>query len=158
MILSTLILIIAAITFSASTAINPLTIGLLILFLALVLAVTFGLSISSWVALLIFLIYIGGILVIFAYFVAITPNQNLPIPLLVGMILTSLFALASISFSAELKSYVILRYTSQTNIIYELFSINVLIILALILLFTIVVVVKVSIHRKGPLRPFFKYV
>ncbi len=158
MLLSLLILTITATTFTASIALNPLTIGLLILFLALILSVTFSLSISSWVALLIFLIYIGGMLVIFSYFVAITPNQNLSAIVLINTLFSSIFVLAFISYILNIFTPLNINYITQTNIIYEKYNIPVLIILALILLFTIVVVVKVSIHNKGPLRPFFKYV
>lgn len=155
MILSLLILIITATTVTASVATNPLTIGLLILFLALTLSITFSTSISSWVALLIFLIYIGGILVIFSYFVAITPNQNLSVNILLRILLSSIFTLSLISWLLNLKSPINLAYIPQINIIYQKFNIPILLILALILLFTIVVVVKVSIHNKGPLRPFY---
>jgi len=158
MTLSLLFLTITATTFTASIAINPLTIGLLILLLALILSVIFSMSISSWVALLIFLIYIGGILVMFSYFVAITPNQNLSVIVVFSTLFSSIITLAFIAYSLNILIPINLRYVTQSNIIYEKFNIPVLIILALILLFTIVVVVKVSIHNKGPLRPFFKYV
>lgn len=158
MLLSLLILTITATTFTASIAINPLTIGLLILLLALILSIIFSISISSWIAFLIFLIYIGGILVIFSYFVAITPNQNLSIIVVIRTLILSIITLAFISFTLKINVPMNISYITQTNIIYEKINIPVLIILALILLFTIVVVVKVSIHNKGPLRPFFKYV
>ena len=158
MILSLLILTITATTFTASIAFNPLTIGLIILFLALTLSVIFSLSISSWVALLIFLIYIGGILVIFSYFVAITPNQNLSVIAVISILLSSILILIFISFMLDMLIPINIAYSTQTNIIYEQYNIQTLIILALILLFTMVVVVKVSIHNKGPLRPFFNYV
>lgn len=158
MILSILILTISATTFTASAAINPLTIGLLILLMALLLSITFAISMSSWIAILIFLIYIGGILVIFSYFVAITPNQNLSFITLLAILLSSIFSIIFIAFILNITTPININYVSQTNIIYEKFNIPVLITLALVLLFTIVVVVKVSIHNKGPLRPFLKYV
>jgi len=158
MILTIIILIITTITFTASLAINPLTIGVIILLLALILAITFSISISSWVALLIFLIYIGGILVIFSYFVAITPNQNLPIVTIIRIIIISILALRFITYVLEIAPPINYTYTSQTNIIYEKLNIISLIMLALILLFTIVVVVKISTNSKGPLRPFLRYV
>ena len=158
MILSIIIISLTATTFTAIMAINPLTLGLLILLLALLLSIIFSISISSWVALLIFLIYIGGILVIFSYFVAITPNQNLSVISVLRILLSSIFTLGFISTTLNILTPINLIYTTQTNIMYEKYNISVLIMLALILLFTIVVVVKVSIHNKGPLRPFFNYV
>jgi len=154
MILSILILTITATTFTASAAINPLTIGLLILLLALLLSITFATSMSSWIALLIFLIYVGGILVIFSYFVAITPNQNLSVIVLINILISSIFVLLFIRYILNILTPINIEYVPQINIIYEKYNISILIILALILLFTIVVVVKVSIHNKGPLRPF----
>jgi len=94
----------------------------------------------------------------FSYFVAITPNQNLSVIVVFSTLFSSIITLAFIAYSLNILIPINLRYVTQSNIIYEKFNIPVLIILALILLFTIVVVVKVSIHNKGPLRPFFKYV
>nr|AOR07215.1 NADH dehydrogenase subunit 6 [Mesenchytraeus cf. gelidus SL-2017] len=154
MILSLLILTITATTFTASTAMNPLTMGLLILMMALLISMIFSMSMSSWVALLIFLIYIGGMLVMFSYFVAITPNQNLSMMLVLSMLISSVSALIFMAFMMNMTPPMNLEYTVQTNIMYEKFNIIMLTMLALILLFTMVVVVKVSIHNKGPLRPF----
>nr|AOR07212.1 NADH dehydrogenase subunit 6 [Mesenchytraeus cf. pedatus SL-2017] len=154
MMLSLLILTIAATTFTATMAMNPLTLGLLILFLALMLSITFSTAMSSWVALLIFLIYIGGMLVMFSYFVAITPNQTLPVMLMLGILMSSIISLSIISKTLYMKSPVNFTYMPQINIMYQSFNISTLLMLALILLFTMVVVVKVSTHNKGPLRPF----
>nr|AOR07213.1 NADH dehydrogenase subunit 6 [Mesenchytraeus solifugus] len=156
MMLTLMILIITATTFTATAAMNPLTLGLLILFLALLLSISFSMSMSSWVALLIFLIYIGGMLVMFSYFVAITPNQNLSTMLILSMLSISMMALSSISFMLNMSPPIEMEYVQQTNIMYESYNIFSLIMLAMILLFTMVVVVKVSIHNKGPLRPFSK--
>jgi len=45
-------------------------------------------------------------------------------------------------------------YIRQINIIYEITNIKLLIILALVLLFTIILVVKIVRYGKGPFRPF----
>nr|AOR07214.1 NADH dehydrogenase subunit 6 [Mesenchytraeus antaeus] len=156
MMLSLLILTMTATTFTAFAAMNPLTMGLLILMLALLLSITFAMSMSSWIALLIFLIYIGGMLVMFSYFVAITPNQNLSVMVLLSMLISSIITLMFIAYTLDMLTPINTMYTSQINIMYEKYNIPILIMLALILLFTMVVVVKVSIHNKGPLRPFFK--
>jgi len=154
MILSLILITITATAFTATIAINPISIGLLILFLALMLAILFSLTISSWVSFLIFLIYIGGILVIFSYFVAIIPNQTLPIIIISITILisTSFFIITSLFLG--ISPTISISFFKQTNIIYTEYNIPTLIILALILLFTIILVVKISIHNKGPLRPF----
>ena len=107
-----------------------------------------GLSFSF----LIFLIYVRGILVIFTYFVALSPNlktNNLTIytaPILFIIVLSSnlFYTLPQTSTS----------YKSIINVFYLKNNIPILLILALILLFTIIVVVKLVNTNKGPLRPF----
>jgi NADH-ubiquinone oxidoreductase chain 6 len=61
---------------SMVTAYYPLSLGLWILILSISISVLIRTSFSRWFGFIIFLIYIGGILVIFAYFVAIQPNQQ----------------------------------------------------------------------------------
>lgn len=153
MILATIILSISTVAFTLPLAINPLSLGLIILFLALLLATSFSTSISSWVASLIFLIYIGGILVIFAYFVAIIPNQTLSIIYILSIIVLIISTISIIIYSLNL--YPKINYSSiQINFMYTRTNLSTLIILAIILLFTIVVVVKIATNNKGPLRPF----
>ena len=97
-------------------------------------------------------------LVIFAYFAAITPNQHLYISqlalvTLVPAILWALFILIQplhLSFSAT---------TLNPNIpITILFNNLPLTLLAIILFLTLVAVTKISFFNMGPLRPFLSYV
>lgn len=148
-VLTSLIITSSAITILAST---PLNLGISILFIALILATIYSSIISSWIAFLIFLIYVRGILVIFTYFVALSPNlktNNLTIytaPILFIIVLSSnlFYTLPQTSTS----------YKSIINVFYLKNNIPILLILALILLFTIIVVVKLVNTNKGPLRPF----
>lgn len=146
--------IICAIASSIFLAINPLSLGIIILALALTLAVSFSLFISSWLAFLIFLIYIRGMLVIFAYFVALVPNQQINIITIGSISIISTIIIVIFINWFNIKAPVLPLYISQIRIIYQKFNIPLLIILAWILLFTIVVVVKLVTGNKGPLRPF----
>lgn len=149
-----LILVILSLAINIFLIINPLSIGISILLMALIVAILFSYSISSWIAFLIFLIYIRGILVIFSYFVSLTPNQTINIlyitttTLLTYLVLNS--TLIALNINTQLSSY----YTTQTNIFYLEPNSPILIILAIILLITIIIVVKLTITNKGPLRPF----
>lgn len=158
MILLILTLITSAIALSLFLAINPLTIGLIILIIALILATTFAYSISSWIAFLIFLIYIGGILVIFSYFVSIIPNQSLIFTYNASIMCLSFLCLIFTSITLNIKPITTPSYSLILDFIYTKYNIPILLLLALILLFTIVVVVKLTILSKGPLRPFTNYV
>jgi hypothetical protein len=96
-------------------------------------------------------------LVIFAYLVALTPNQQINLITLVPLIF-----LFTVSF-LFMFIYKITPTISSLNIkfIYTFYLTNnvpLLLILALILLFTIIVVVKLVTNNKGPLRPFINYV
>lgn len=138
-------------------AINPITIGVLILLIALSLAIIYGLTLSSWIAFLLFLIYVRGMLVIFAYFVALSPNQQINkfiiIPSITFILVVTLAIIWTNLYPNIAPTYQYLINTFYTNI-----NTPILIIIAIILFLAIVVVVKVVTNNKGPLRPFIKYV
>lgn len=154
------IMILTSILLTLSSAIflsiNPLILGIIILGTALILTLIYSQILTSWVAFLIFLIYVGGILVIFAYFVALTPNQHtniIIIPLILIFTITLIWIALLNKYPTTPTTYIKLMYTFYQND-----NIQLLLILALILLFTIVVVVKLVTNNKGPLRPFINYV
>lgn len=139
-------------------SITPLTIGISILTIALTLAIIYSWLISSWIAFLIFLIYVRGILVIFAYFVALAPNQKTNISfIIIPILLVSSITFLSINLS-NTNIYISSFLKTSINIFYLKTNIFILIMLAIILLLTIIVVVKLVTTSKGPLRPFINYV
>lgn len=156
---SIFILIISSLAINIFIIINPLSIGISILFIALSVATIFSFSISSWIAFLIFLIYIRGILVIFSYFVSLTPNQTTNIISIIIILSFTFLILITLSLSINIKTIANPLYSIQSNIFYLLPNTSTLILLALILLLTMIIVVKLTINTKGPLRPFLnKYV
>lgn len=134
-----------------------MTAALRLLAISIIVATTYAMTTSTWLAIIVFLVYVAGILVIFAYFVAITPNQQIMIsanPILLLIIFTSslIYSIIRLSnFTSIDKSIKILFIYSNNNP-------ATLLILALVLLLTIVVVVKISRQSKGPLRSFISYV
>jgi NADH-ubiquinone oxidoreductase chain 6 len=146
--------IITSILIAIPTAAAPLSLGLWIWILALITAIISALSISPWFGFIIFLIYIGGILVIFAYFAAISPNQQLYISqlLLVTIIPFSIWTI--IIFLQPFFFTFSFPTTNPSISIIILLNPSPLIILALILFFALVAVTKVSSFNRGPLRPF----
>jgi len=132
---------------------TPITFGINILLISITISFLFALSRSSWIAFLIFLIYIRGTLIIFSYFVALTPNTTLSSPIHIPLIILTPFLILLIcyiinpSFSTQIRAF-------STNTFYSIQSIPLLILIALILLITIIIVVKIASINKGPLRPF----
>ncbi len=151
------ILMISSIAINIFIIINPLSMGISILFMALTVATIFSYSMSSWIAFLIFLIYIGGMLVIFSYFVSLTPNQTTNIISIIIILISTYTILIIVFIFSNIKTLSPPIYHTQANIFYLQSNTPSLIILALILLLTIIIIVKLTINTKGPLRPF-KYV
>lgn len=154
MTLTIYILIIITSTFTLYLASTPIILGINILIMALLLSATFASFIRSWFAFLIFLIYVGGILVIFAYFLALTPNQQIinPNNILYGLI--SLITFSLLTYTTNIKIPTISQFYQGNSTLYLKNRAPFLILLALILLFTIIIVVKITVRSKGPLRPF----
>jgi NADH-ubiquinone oxidoreductase chain 6 len=138
-------------------ALNPITIGISILTIALTLAIIYGLTLSSWIAFLLFLIYIGGILVMFAYFVALSPNQQIN-KLSITPSLIFIISIFTVILYIQVYPRITPTFQFLINTFYTNINISLLILLAIILFLTIVVVVKIVTNNKGPLRPFIRYV
>ena len=106
----------------------------------------------SWFGYIMFLIYIGGILVIFSYFTAIQPNQDIFItkPFYYWIIIYLLLPINASSFSIDLFTSSFWWIRSMFNS----FNTICLILVGLVLFLALVRVVKVTITSFSPLRPF----
>lgn len=155
---STLILLIiittSLVTITAST---PITIGALILIQAILISLSLmGLS-SSWFSIILFIIYIGGLLVIFSYFIALGPNQHIYL-LPTSMFALALFILLSYNLAQWPIRTSIINLLSSTPIppltIYDQENSLILILLVIVLFLALILVVKITNRSAGPLRPF----
>merc|ERR1711893_259114 len=163
----------AIILFSITTSIllllpliaQPLRLGLAIMVSTILICLLTGMFLSSWYGFILFLIYVGGLLVIFAYVATLSPNT-----LFGGA--GSLFFLAGAQTVLPLGIYY--AYFPDTGFLtnpsynlkemgmlkrhgIELVSpiiISILISLALILLINLVVVVKICYYQQSALRPY----
>nr|AWH61691.1 NADH dehydrogenase subunit 6 [Reticunassa festiva complex sp. C] len=142
---------------------QPLSLGLIIMISTLLMCFISAVTLSSWYGYILFLIYVGGLLVMFAYVAALSPNvlfgkgtpmiffliMLLPICIilyflpLVDLSTVSYFNLSELKF---LKVYGIEMVAPQ--------MISVLIGLAIILLINLIVVVKICYYQHASLRPF----
>lgn len=147
-----LIISVAATIFLAA---SPLFLGVWIIFLAFLIAVAIALFSTSWLGLIIFIIYVGGLLVIFAYFVALTPNLFIEGRTILSFLALSVF-LANILLFLFPFSLPAGFSSRSSHPLSHLMSINSLIIIALavVLFLALVAVVKICSTFSAPLRPF----
>lgn len=71
------VLLFTLVSCSFILVVNPIIIGILLLTLSLLIVVQIGFLISSWYAYILFLVYVGGLLVIFIYICIISRNLQL---------------------------------------------------------------------------------
>nr|BDQ43776.1 NADH dehydrogenase subunit 6 [Duplodicodrilus acinctus] len=133
---------------------TPIMLGINILTMALLLSATLATSMSSWYAFLVFLIYVGGMLVMFAYFLALTPNQQMPVTSNIVYTLMTFTTLTAVVMITQTKIFIPQVTYQDSTYLYSMNAAPILILLALILLLTMVIVVKLTGRSKGPLRPF----
>lgn len=135
---------------------TPITMGLTILLLAILTTALTTITSSPWFALILFIIYIGGMLVIFSYFAAIAPNQKINIPIISSLLLI-VFTLISTLIKHIFPNFVSINktiYPISTTFFIRPNQRSLLIFLALILLLALILVVKIARRNEGPLRPF----
>nr|YP_009988589.1 NADH dehydrogenase subunit 6 [Pharyngocirrus uchidai]QNM39900.1 NADH dehydrogenase subunit 6 [Pharyngocirrus uchidai] len=135
---------------------TPLNLGLWIMFISILMASTLSFLTTSWFGLLLFIIYVGGLLVMFAYFVAISPNQEISFRNVFLVFAATFMAITMLSpISIPQQFAPIFTASSQMAFFfYAPLNIAPLILMALTLFLALVAVVKVSNRGGGPLRPF----
>uniref|UniRef100_UPI0031F41919 NADH dehydrogenase subunit 6 n=1 Tax=Loimia medusa TaxID=167822 RepID=UPI0031F41919 len=148
-----------AFAFTLPLMFTPVTLGVWIFLLALMTASLVTFFTSSWFGLILFIIYVGGMLVMFSYFVATAPNQKLSLILPFSLFLL-IFMISFLLFLSN-PSLLFLSPSLMAPSIHNSFAflylpknIPSLIFLASLLLLALILVVKVASRKAGPLRPF----
>nr|YP_010713555.1 NADH dehydrogenase subunit 6 [Purpuradusta gracilis]WDA98687.1 NADH dehydrogenase subunit 6 [Purpuradusta gracilis] len=143
---------------------QPLSLGLVIMISTLLMCSLTGMMLSSWYGYILFLIYVGGLLVMFAYVAALSPNTlfGSGLPLLGFLVL--LVPLSVIFYFYPIKDFsMITTLNNYSEFMYlksfgtELVSpnsVSILIGLGTILLLNLIVVVKICYYQHASLRPF----
>nr|AXA45424.1 NADH dehydrogenase subunit 6 [Eubela sp. MNHN IM 2013-9671] len=143
---------------------QPLSLGLVIMISTLLMCMASAMLISQWYGYILFLIYVGGLLVMFAYVAALSPNVLFNqktsglLALALMFIIFSLLGFYYFKDGSMLSDYS-LQNMNMTMKIYgiELVSshmVSTLIGLALILLVNLIAVVKICYFQHDSLRPF----
>ena len=145
-------ILVVSLGLSIIIAFSPLALGLWILILSIRISFLVRLMFSSWFGFILFLIYIGGILVIFAYFVSIQPNQQFELK-------RSLMFSFLIFFRLVINNYVVtIDLISHINwwidSLFNLSNLSIIVLLGFILFLALVIVVKITTFIMAPLRPY----
>lgn len=145
---------------------HPLSIGLTLLIQTVLISLTVGLSsYSFWFSYILFLIFLGGILVLFIYVSSLAPNEFFfSIDLFIVLfIITVIFTLVCIIFDPVLSTFSNISLPTSTfnyfnstpviiNWIYNSPSITFTIFIVSYLLLALIIIVKIINLFKGPLR------
>nr|WIM50806.1 NADH dehydrogenase subunit 6 [Conus ventricosus] len=143
---------------------QPLSLGLVIMTLTLFMCLVSGMTISAWYGYILFLIYVGGLLVMFAYVAALSPNVlfggltplfslMLFFPVLFVFFYFYFFKDSSyLSFEPFFSKFMYLKMYGIELI--SPYMISVLIGLGTILLINLIVVAKICYYQQASLRPF----
>nr|YP_009503296.1 NADH dehydrogenase subunit 6 [Gemmuloborsonia moosai]AXA45242.1 NADH dehydrogenase subunit 6 [Gemmuloborsonia moosai] len=143
---------------------QPLSLGLMVMLSTLMMCIISAMTLSSWYGYILFLIYVGGLLVMFAYVAALSPNVlfGSASPMLLCLagafcltLIMYFYPLIDLSSITHLNMYTKFKFLKMYGV--ELVSpqmISVLVGLAIILLINLIVVVKICYYQRASLRPF----
>nr|ACL99783.1 NADH dehydrogenase subunit 6 [Haliotis tuberculata coccinea] len=141
---------------------QPLALGVVVLLFSLFSCVMVGLCVSSWYGYVLFLVYVGGLLVMFAYVAALVPNS-----IFLGIwVFFGFFCGMGRSNGLYLLVYVqdrgVVSWISEFGVSKFLFSsgfglvssssVSIMVVLGAVLLINLLAVVKVCYYQQGPLR------
>jgi len=130
---------------------NPTNLILNILLLTIIRSLIILINITTWFSLILLLIYVGGIIVIFSYFVRLRSNDSIIIPnKITHLIIIPVIIIETLSLQPITLSY-------KKSQIYELYlnkNIFIIILITIILLIIIIIVIKIVKTNNGPLRGF----
>nr|YP_009860559.1 NADH dehydrogenase subunit 6 [Kirchnerius guangxii]QKD75009.1 NADH dehydrogenase subunit 6 [Kirchnerius guangxii] len=145
---------------------HPLSLGLLLLLQSSVIALISGwMNLTFWYSYILLLIMIGGMLVLFMYMTSVASNEKFKFSpmmflMFIVMILTSLvFMILTDQWFTNSKILI----NENSNLIIPLLSLNkffnypaimISIIMIIYLLITLIVIIKISKFKQGPLRNY----
>lgn len=123
--------------------------------------ITWLFSSTAWVSFILFLIFIGGLIVLFIYITRLAANEKINIsPRLTKkqliIIIYRTIILITITWFYPTKMYAPSPLSNQVEIIFSQLLSPITIIIIIYLLITLIVAVKISKKLEGPLRNIMK--
>nr|YP_009127923.1 NADH dehydrogenase subunit 6 [Lanceolaria grayii]AHY88480.1 NADH dehydrogenase subunit 6 [Lanceolaria grayii] len=146
---------------SMTLPMHPLSLGIMVLLLAFLNCLLIA-TVSPWYSYMLFFIFIGGMLVMFAYIASLSPNTTFSInsplmPSMLALLFLSCFKNSSLTSIHQTNTEISSSINDKTQILSFLYTQNgttCIILLACMLLFTLIASVKICKPKSGALRPF----
>nr|WRQ18131.1 NADH dehydrogenase subunit 6 [Coproporus sp.] len=144
---------------------HPLSMGMILLMQTILITLITGLlNFNFWYSYILFLIMIGGMLILFIYMTSIASNEkfNFSIYLYIYMFMSMIISIFSLIFNPLMNFY--LKLEKKDFFFYYNISLNkfinnpnniILFLIIIYLLITLIAIVKISVHNSGPLRQKF---
>lgn len=136
----------------ALTLRSPIITRIYIIFLSIFISLLIASMVSSWFAFLLFLLYVGGMLVIFIYFSSLIPNQQINTQILFVILGVTLTLNILLPTTTQLLGVTGGLAQEPLFIISPMFSL-IYLSLVLFLFIVIVTVVKLTSKPQLPIRP-----
>nr|APX40197.1 NADH dehydrogenase subunit 6 [Smaragdina rufimana] len=148
---------------------HPLTLGLVLLAQTILIALSSGsMNMNFWFSYIVFLIMIGGMLVLFTYMTSIASNEKFSFSYLTFIIIALMMTMSmaiwfmdpltpySLMEMAELKSFTFVKNSDLFMNKYMNYPHSMIYLLMVIyLLITLIAIVKITMKMKSPLRQNF---
>lgn len=146
--------IISSIFITSTLSRTPTTLGIIVFSLATIIIVIIIIQITSIIIILVFLIYIGGLIVIFSYFLSLEPNLQIDFNPITIRLLFNIFYLY---FLPPIFNYhsLITQFNSNITILLLISKWEILLLLTIILLLSLIIVGSILSKFWGPIRPYF---
>nr|QRC76517.1 NADH dehydrogenase subunit 6 [Lycostomus sp. YXY-2021] len=156
--LTIMLIIVSTLTLSFIFLNHPISMGVALLLQTISVSMTAGLTTNMfWYSYILFMIMIGGMLVLFLYMTSIASNKKFKFSIKLSLTLTvtlvvlmMILILNDFSLETLLKTSMSLEMT--VNKFFTLPTSNLMIMLIIYLLITLIAVVKVTKTNFGPLR------
>nr|QBC73173.1 NADH dehydrogenase subunit 6 [Coccocrater sp. MNHN-IM-2013-41044] len=149
---------------SLSLMLHPLSVGVCVLVASMFACLVISILSYSWYGYMLFLIFWGGLLVMFAYVCASTPNALFEGNMVVVFVLSMSVLMATVFWKVlfavdgmevvEMSVPGCLSSSMGESLVYP-FSMSVIVGLGIILLVNLLAVVKVCVFESGPLREYY---
>nr|AYP72669.1 NADH dehydrogenase subunit 6 [Colasposoma sp. EMHAU-15070314] len=139
---------------------HPLSMGFMIILMTILISLTTGmLNLNFWFSYILFLVLIGGMLILFIYMTSIASNEKFKFSgkmLIINLMISSILLIISEnSIFVKMKNYNFIsnEMENMTNLKYFSTSMTMILISAMIyLLITLIMIVKMTKKDKGPIR------